>query len=218
MNLTDALHLEMLSLQGLSLKAQSFLQAAHYLPFFADGTPTRHAGLGFIVEGPVLDEHLETLARLINTAVHYDYIEGAVVLPPARMPLTTGRVNPDGSYDYGSPLRSGDWSLDTRPWGPERSMLLCYGYTRHSWHYLRFLPLSHAAMFFNSEQPGELAKLYPLPAPLQESSDVIRARRAYRRYAQHTGYLNWQQLPMPTFDELPELQRGAWIAALTDTE
>lgn len=39
------------------------------------------------------------------------------------------------------------------------------------------------------------------------------AREAYAAYGKVTDFKNYQGLPMPTFDELPEKIREAWIAA-----
>lgn len=43
--------------------------------------------------------------------------------------------------------------------------------------------------------------------------DDTLARVAYAAYGNSTGHLNYQGNPMPTWDELPERIRTAWIAA-----
>lgn len=48
-----------------------------------------------------------------------------------------------------------------------------------------------------------------------ESFDVslALARTAYKAYGATTDFKNYQGLPMPEFDDLPEKIRQAWIAA-----
>lgn len=41
------------------------------------------------------------------------------------------------------------------------------------------------------------------------------AKEAYREYGQVTNFLNYQGLPMPEWDQLPEKIRQAWISAST---
>lgn len=48
-----------------------------------------------------------------------------------------------------------------------------------------------------------------------ESQEITLARAAYARYGATTDYKNFLGLPMPTWEELPEKIREAWVAAVT---
>jgi len=77
-----------------------------------------------------------------------------------------------------------------------------------------------------SESIGEYLKRTEapaLPAPVPGSAaspndaterHLLRAEHAYGRYSYAVGGLNWQGKPMPTWQELPELQQVAWLYAL----
>lgn len=41
------------------------------------------------------------------------------------------------------------------------------------------------------------------------------AEIGYRAYSKSTGNLNYQGLPMPKWDDLPEKIKAAWVAAAT---
>lgn len=45
------------------------------------------------------------------------------------------------------------------------------------------------------------------------SEELELAKIAYRAYGQTTDFKNYQGLPMPEFDNLPEKIQEAWIAA-----
>lgn len=50
---------------------------------------------------------------------------------------------------------------------------------------------------------------------MTESYPIRRAREAYRAYGQTTDFKNYQGLPMPAWDDLPEKIREAWVNAST---
>jgi hypothetical protein len=46
-----------------------------------------------------------------------------------------------------------------------------------------------------------------------ESESISFAREAYDAYGATTDHKNYQGLPMPKWDDLPEKIRTAWVAA-----
>jgi hypothetical protein len=44
-------------------------------------------------------------------------------------------------------------------------------------------------------------------------SEQVWGRTAYEAYAEVTSWKNWQGLPMPAWEDLPELIRRAWSEA-----
>lgn len=51
------------------------------------------------------------------------------------------------------------------------------------------------------------------PEPKTAPTPEFLGRFAYKHYGAKTNYLNYQGLPMPTWEDLPEQIQGAWIAA-----
>lgn len=54
-------------------------------------------------------------------------------------------------------------------------------------------------------------------APTRDFGGVAEhaAKRAYTRYVEHAGGVNYQGLPCPSWDQLPEAIRQHWVASVT---